>query len=702
MLTAAIRGAVPAAVRRGIRTFRAAWQAKPVPVRGEFAMGLNRLAAGAAMFVAAAASAGAGDHGLAFPHWRPAIGTWIALAALLFAHVVARPRPCTARRMGAMALDVAGASIVLHATGPAGTFVWGVYLWVIVGNGVRFGGGYLIAAAGLSVAGFAAVAATTPFWQVEPRLTGGLAACLVVLPAYLYFLVRNVAAARATAERANRAKTLFLAGVSHELRTPLNAIVGMTSMLQTTGLDRDQATAVATIEVSAEALGGMIKELLDVSRIEAGQLRVHPEAFDLARLIAGIDAMVRVQAEAKNLRFNSFVSAGTPLDLYGDAARVREVLLSLCANAVKFTTAGFITVAVGAEAGEGGGVFLRAEVTDTGIGIAPEVQGGIFEMFVQADEDIAQRFGGAGVGLAVCERLIRFLGGRIGVTSEPDRGSTFWVTVPVGVRPEASPPILEEPVCVAADDPRTAASVAARLAECGIDARSSPPRPLADPTTGSLPALAFVAPGEDTASHDGPRAARVEVLVQPATRDGSPPVEGGLPPADIRRRYATAVAATDADATFRRAARIAAARLPATPHPSPPPETRGERPTVRVLVADDNPVNRTVLARVLEHAGHEVVTAEDGRQACDALKAVDIAFLDVNMPVLSGIDATRLYLSSTPPGNRVPILGLTADGTPETAERCLAAGMTACLVKPLRPPALLDALDRALVAQRRI
>lgn len=688
MLTGAVRGAVSAAARRGIRPLRAAWRAKPVPVRGEYAMGLNRLLIGAAVFVATAAdAAGGGD--LAFPHWAPVIGTWIALAGLVLVHLVSRPRPCAVRRVCALVLDVAGASVLLHATDAAGAFAYPIYSWIIVGHGVRFGAGHLIAAAASSVAGFGLVAATTPYWQAQPRLAAGLLVGLVVVPLYLQLLLRHLAAARAAAERADRAKTLFLAGVSHELRTPLNAIVGTVSMLQTTGLDRDQARALATLDAAAEVLDGMIGGLLDVSRIEAGQPRPTPETFDLARLIAQVGAVMRVQAERKGLRFNAFVDAGTPLDLHGDAAHLRDILLGLCGNAVKFTRAGSVAVAVRTEAGEAGGLFLRAEVSDTGIGIPPEAQGHIFGMFAQADATIARRFGGTGVGLAVCERLVRLLGGRIGVASEPGRGSTFWFTVPVRVRAEASsPPALDEPVCVVADDPRDGAAWVERLRACGVEARSRP----AEPRMHRPAALAFVVPSRAAARPGGAHEGQVEVLALPDDARG----RHGWPPAAVRRRYATAVAATDADATFRRAARIAAAHLPATPHPSPPPETRGERPTVRVLVADDNPVNRNVLAGVLRHAGHEVVAAEDGRQACEALASVDAAFLDVNMPVLSGIDAARVHAAA---GGRVPIIGLTADGTPQTTARCLAAGMVACLVKPVRPPALLDALDGALATR---
>jgi len=683
-----------APVLRGVPTLGSAWRALPAEVRSECMMGVNRLIAGILMLGFTAVSVGDGRDNLRFPHWWAAIIAWIAVGGILFAHALASSRPYALRRGLAVVNDVAGASFVLHVCGAAAAFLYPVYLWVILGNGFRFGGRSLLGSSVLSIIGFGAVVATTPFWQAEPRLTTGLMAGLVVLPTYSYLLVRRLASARAAAERASRAKTLFLAGVSHELRTPLNAITGLAEVLQGTRLDRDQAAMVATIEVSASTLLSMIEGLLDISRIETGQLRLSPVEFDLAHLLADVQHIIGVQAKAKNLRLNTFVTARTPLSLRGDATRLREILLSLCANAVKFTAEGSITVAVDGEVGEDGQVRLRAEVTDTGIGIEPGAQGQIFEMFTQADESIATRFGGTGIGLAICDKLVRLLGGQLGVISEAGRGSIFWLTVTMesGTEPEKAV-ALEEPVRVLARVPERASALAARLRACGIDAQPSPQTAGASPE----PLLAFVESGADPAATRASQEARVEVLIRPILHDG-------LPPPAIRERYATEVDGSSSDALLRRAARIAMARLSSTqPRAAVRPADKLGGSGMRVLVADDNAVNRRVVTRMLEHAGHEVVTVEDGEQALDVLSGgtVDIAILDVNMPLLSGIEAARLYSFSARPETRIPILGLTADGTPETSAKCLAAGMAACLVKPLRSAVLLGALDAALASRER-
>ena len=261
-----------------------------------------------------------------------------------------------------------------------------------------------------------------------------------------------------------------MASVSHELRTPLNAIVGMAGLLRGTKLDAEQAEMVATTDTSAEMLLGLVGGLLDFSRIEAGEVRTSRTAFHLGSLLADVQGMVSAQARAKGVRFNTFVAPSTPPALLGDARHLREVLLNLYGNAVKFTEAGSITVTVHGAASGDGEVRLHVEVADTGIGIAAEDHGRIFEMFTQADDGILDRFGGTGMGLAICDRLVRLLGGRIGVDSLPGRGSTFWFTVDVERDPArpALPPLAGQ-VLVVSDDPARAGELAARLAPWAPD-----------------------------------------------------------------------------------------------------------------------------------------------------------------------------------------------------------------------------------------
>ena len=563
-----------------------------------------------------------------------------------------------------------------------------------ISNGFRFGLASIVAASALSTAGFIAVIAATPFWQAQPRLTAGLLAALLFLPCYASLLIARLQNARRQAESASRAKTLFLASVSHELRTPLHAIVGIGELLTTTPLSAEQASMVSTIGTSAETLLGLTETLLRTSSIEAGQVDVALAPFDLSRLLAEVQGMVAAQARAKGLRLNGFITARTPLRWRGDARHLRQILLNLCGNAIKFTGEGSVTIAADSVPAPGGeAIRLRLEVADTGIGIAPETRERIFEVFTQADATVLDRYGGSGLGLAIVARLVRCMGGEVGIEGGPEAGSTVWVSVDVHLDTEEMIEDAPSPgVTVVASNPARAEALARRAGRAGVGAE--------------------IAPRVETLGDDPPRI----VLVDASDSDLAAAIErvpgkhavigvwprdpGTLPGRILRGRIATLIQENGSASEWRNALRIAAARLPA---PSVSTRAVDAAPApLRVLVADDNRVNRMVMAKLLDHAGHIAILASDGDEALEVLagESVDVALLDVNMPVLNGIETAQSYgfipLSTE---RRIPLIGVTADPSPATSQRCLDAGMAACLVKPVRLEALLRALEQSVSGQ---
>lgn len=361
-----------------------------------------------------------------------AVVLFFGAAALIAMRIVLNPRLSVVRRVSGMLVDNAATTYSMIIMGEGGALIIGAYLFVALGNGFRYGRMYLHASQAMACLGFSLVLLVSPFWSQHSAIGFGFLITLAIVPLYAGVLAERITEAKKRADEANAAKGRFLANVSHEMRTPLNGVLAMADLLRETHLSNPQKEIVDTLTTSAQLLLAQIEDVLDISKIEAGRVAIVCNVFDIGELLRSTVSIIMPQARFKGLSLVLDASSRLPAHIRGDSHHLRQVLLNLLANAVKFTEKGSVTLHVSTQGDSesNGRTFVRFEIEDTGIGIPKEKQSLIFEAFAQADDSITRTYGGTGLGTTIAKQLVALMGGEIGVESVVGHGSTFWFVLP--------------------------------------------------------------------------------------------------------------------------------------------------------------------------------------------------------------------------------------------------------------------------------
>lgn len=379
------------------------------------------------------------------------------LAMGLLVGILIRPGVSNVRRAIGMIGDYGLLAGVMLIYGRELAPLFIIYLWVTIGNGLRYGTRFLYASIVMACTSFLLVIQFSPYWQQNPYMAWGLWLGLIAIPAYQRQLLNALTRATEEARRANAAKTRFLANMSHEFRTPLNGIVGMTELLTGTRLSAEQRECTQVIQTSANSLLVLVEDVLSISAIEAGKLKPHEDDFRVADLLRSVSTMLRPLAAEKGLGFDIEVGSGIPEVLRGDSGRLRQIVINLLHNAIKFTDRGRVGIHVNLAARTESGATLRIEVRDTGVGVPDEAKRRIFEAFEQVDSGLARRHGGTGLGTTIARTLTEMLGGKIGIQDNPQGGTCFWVEVPLSIGQSQPAPAAEGAALgsnvIAFDDP---------------------------------------------------------------------------------------------------------------------------------------------------------------------------------------------------------------------------------------------------------
>lgn len=657
---------------------------------------------------------------------------FMCLSALILAHIFFYPAPLPIRKAIGIFNDTSAVTYSLFFAAELGLPIYLVYMWITFGNGFRFGKKYLYFSLGLSLAGFASVLLVVDYWRSLHEVLGvGLWFGLILVGLYFSSLVARMSNALLQEEKANQAKRRFISSVSHELRTPLNAIIGMANLLRSTELNAEQADMVHSMDNASHLMLSLIEDVLDFSKIEAGKLVVENVEFDLHQLTNNIVDIFKYQANSRGLHLLAKIQPDVPFALRGDPYHLRQVLVNLLANAVKFTEKGSIVLRIETISDFEHSAQLRFSVEDTGIGISEEAKAKVFESFTQADDSTTRRYGGTGLGTTISKQLVELMGGKLGLYSTVGVGSTFWFELCL----QKQDGVCElhrltgvKTLLVGFDD-EEACAISVMLDSWGVPNQQVNNLNLAfaeleKAAANGCPFQLTLLDGwrVRVAKQEGDSTTtffqRTVCELQKAGKNADLGVilcgASILTDKDGRQLVEEAGLAALLDVPVEKKLLFNALHaVHVSLSESQPSEVtmidqhikpvKSDSVRYSILVAEDNPTNQKVISKILERAQHRYTLVNNGEEALDKLEQqeFDIIILDMNMPEMTGIEAAKAYRIMRPnKDERSPVIMLSADVTRETKEEALVAGINEFLPKPIQVDQFLETLDRLVNESR--
>jgi two-component system sensor histidine kinase RpfC len=671
------------------------------------------------------------------------IATVFMLAAITISLCIIKwPESSGFRHVVAIFLDMGALTYILIEAEEHASPFYAIYLWLIIGYGFRFGKKYLFITLCLALIGFGCVIYSIPFWKSNLYLSLGLWIGMLMNSLYLNTLLGRLYKALDQAEIANRAKRHFISSISHELRTPLNAIIGMVDLMESSPLNKEQKEMLDCMSTTSQVMLSQIEDVLDFAKIEAGKMTIEKSRFDLYQLVFSIIDIFRYQINPNKVSLNPVIACDIPQFLIGDVRHIRQIMVNLVGNAVKFTEQGRITIRIKKIEQSNNLLLLRFFIIDTGIGISYHAQPSIFDSFKQADETTARRYGGTGLGTAICQQLVKLMQGKIGFSSEPGLGSEFWFDLPFEVpsyRDEKKSQVIQTEkihIFLMSNQDKNSESIKHYFSKYPIEFIATPfsglsaaalVKKISDHGNINLLMIDFPMSMAGYCDLDDKEIVKNIVQTLSSTEKTTSITSALIIPYGLSSKLAdeliislglTAVLPAPINqsvienyvrlhlaANTINENKYIAQELQENKNDASRDgliQTQHELAKAHILIAEDNPVNRKVLQKILDRAGYHYSIAKDGDEALDLIDKTkfDAIVLDMNMPGMSGLEIARIYNIISGKDERAPMIMFSANVTPDAKESSLKAGVDEFLPKPIKIDIFLNVLNNLLSKKR--